>query len=274
MTVRKPRPCVRLTLLCALCVCGMFVWMNRVREWRAGQRPVVPAVEMIYLYHGFRCQNVQLLQRCLATVEAELAKSPYWHADKAASDFDVHDSDELTKSNHGLLVLLYASLVHHLSRPVTAARHLEFLLEHKADLVDDFYLVPFAQFELATIHLEQLQRATSTTSSASASSDDNQLHAAGQSDEPSTAPPPTAELVREEYRLAAGYREKYHFKNRLHLRIHLAVTELKRLSVGEGEGEGGEDDTEGEDAMSEEDRRLVELARKTEEAEEKEGAQR
>ena len=242
--------------------------LTSVREWKAGERPVVPVLEMIYVYHGFRCQNLQLLQRCLATVEAELVKSPYWNADTASSDFHVHDSDQLSKSKHGLLLLLYASLVHHLSRPVTAARHLDFLLANTAQLSDDFYIVPFAQFELATIHLEQLQHqlqpaATATTASSSTSaassslqpsSVDNQLHAADQPDETSNAPPVTAEQVREEYRVAAGYREKYHFKNRLHLRIHLAVTELKRLQRGEGEeaGEGGggeeegvQDDTEG-----------------------------
>ena len=224
------------------------------------------------MYHGFRCQDVQLLQRCLTMVEAELDKSPYWNAKQHVSDFDVHDSDQLTKSNHGLLVLLYASLLHHLSRPVTAARHLKFILDNKSELMDDFYIVPFAQFELATIHLEQLQHtvhsssSSSSTAATSSHSDDNQLRVEGESDESSTAPSPTADQVREEYRLAAGYKEKYHFKNRLHLRIHLAVTELKRLGKGD-EGEGGGDDTEGEDALSDEDRKLVELARKTEEAE-------
>ena len=259
------------------CVLSMF----SVREWRAGERPVLPVVEMIYVYHGFRCQNVQLLQRCLAMVDAELANSPYWNAEKAVSDFDGHESDKLGKSKHGLLLLLYASLAHHLSRPVTAARHLEFILDNKAELADDFYIVPFAQFELATIHLEQLQhqlQQSSSSSSSATTSDDNQLHPTDQQpDEPNTATPPTADQVRDQYRIAAGYREKYHFKNRLHLRIHLAVSELKRMVKGEGEGEGegggeggGEDDTEGLDAMSEEDKRLVELAQKTEAEEGKE----
>ena len=247
--------------------------MSSVREWKAGQRPVLPVLEMIYVYHGFRCQDVHLLQRCLAMVEAELATSPYWNVGKTTSTFDVPDTDRLSKSKHGLLLLLYASLVHHLSRPVTAARHLHFMLDHSAELADDFYLVPFAQFELATIHLELLQHQLhSISSSSSTSADDNQLHAVGQPDETSAAPPVTAEQVREEYRVAAGYREKYHFKNRLHLRIHLAVTELKRLQRGEDEtseggGEGEEavqDDSEGLDAMSDDDRRLVELAQKTE----------
>ena len=239
---------------------------------------MVPVLEMIYVYHGFRCQNVQLLQRCLSMVEAELANSPYWDTDTTASNFDMDESDQLSKSKHGLLLLLYASLVHHLSRPVTAARQLEWLLDNAGELSHDFYLVPFAQFELATIHLEQLQQrlqsTTTSTSAASAASasDDNQIHAAGQPDEMSTAPPVTPEQVRDEYKVAAGYREKYHFKNRLHLRIHLAVTELKRLQrgeeeAGEGEGEGeavAADDTEGLDALSDEDKRMVELAQKTE----------
>ena len=238
---------------------------------------MVPVLEMIYVYHGFRCQDVPLLQRCLTIVEAELSNSPYWNTDTSTSTFDTHDHDDhstpqLSKSKHALLLLLYASLVHHLSRPVTAARHLEWLLAHSGEVGDDFYLVPFAQFELATIHLEHLQHQLQATSASAASvSDTNQLHAAGQPDETSSAPPVTAEQVRDEYKVAAGYREKYHFKNRLHLRIHLAVTELKRLQRGEeeaGEGEGGEgvveDDAEGLDALSDDDKKLVELAQKTE----------
>ena len=250
-----------------------------MREWRSGERPVVPVIEMIYVYHGFRCQNVQLLQRCLATVETELAASPYWSTDTATSSFDLPDSDHLSKSKHGLLLLLYASLLHHLSRPVTAARHLDFVLQHAHELADDFYLVPFAQFELATIHLEQLQRqlstSASTSSAAVSATDDNQLHAGGEADEASSAAAVTGGQVREEYKVAAGYREKYHFKNRLHLRIHLAVTELKRLQRGEGEtgdGEEAADDSEGLSAMTDDDRRLVDLAQKAEAEEEHERA--
>ena len=134
-------------------------------------------------------------------------------------------------------------------------------MDHTKDIADDFYLVPFAQFELATIHLEQLQHQLQSTTS---STDNNQLHAAGQADETNTAPPVTAEQVRDEYKVASGYRDKYHFKNRLHLRIHLAVTELKRLQRGEGETGEGEDDTEGLDGISDDDLKLVEMAQKAE----------
>ena len=226
--------------------------LQRVGEWKKGRRLVLPTLEVVYLYHGFPCMQPPLLQRCLQMVEAELGQSPFWTASTAASHPTPSPSQppsDVSIANHCLLLLMYASLLHHLGRSHEALPHLQFVIGQASALAGDFYLVPFAQFETATIHMALLlqQEAGEKTDG-------------GECDW-------TVADVREEYRKASGYREAYHFKNRLHLRIHLAVTELKSGVRGEKFEEAVADDEEvegeeGLEGLSDADRTLMELANK------------
>ena len=227
--------------------------LQRSGEWRKGRRLMLPTLEVVYLYHGFPCMHEALLQRCMGRVEDELERSPYWSSALSASSATPAPSQltEVTMSNHCLLLLMYASLLHHLGRSRKALPHLQFIVGQAAALSGDFYLVPFAQFELATIHMALLLQ-----------------HEAEEQDGEVDW---TVADVREEYRKASAYRESYHFKNRLHLRIHLAVTELKRGVRGEGDEEeeeavaNGEEGEEGEAALeelSDADHKMMEMATK------------
>ena len=209
--------------------------LQRCDEWKRGRRLMLPTLEIVFLYHGFACMDTELLTRCLQRVEAELLTSPYWSAATSSSSAAPSQPVEaagLSMSNHCLLLLLLSSLLHQLKRSEAALPHLDFILSHSQLTTADPFLTPFAQFELATVHLESL------LSSGSGS----------------------AEEVKDAYRKASQWKGSYHFKNRLHLRIHLAVTELKQWQAGgddraaetAGDSEAaaaGLDETEGEDSI-------------------------
>ena len=141
--------------------------LQRSGEWKKGRRLVLPTVEVIYLFHGFPCMHEALLQRCMGRVEDELEHSPYWSAatststaalssSSSAPSTSIASTSDFTFANHCLLLLLYSSLLSHLGRSHTALPHLQFITSHAASLIPDFFLVPFAQFELATIHAQLL----------------------------------------------------------------------------------------------------------------------
>jgi len=226
----------------------------------AARPPVLPAVELIYLFYGFSQMPDELLLECLNQCDAVLGG-----AAAAAGDLDAEE--------RALALLLKASALKGLRR-WNFAKLLLLQLVHgpdsHAELDTLSYVRPFARFELASLLMEQVQEKDEALKAATAAGAPRpqlcsldepmpadagpgtapgawlttscaqqlaQMHPLASASSASASPAAAWEAQRSSLldvawqclKKAESARASYLFANRLHLRIHLACVEVKLM---------------------------------------------
>ena len=238
---------------------------------KEGRRPVLPEAELMYLFYGFLQMPDDLLLKMLRRVDDESRNRG------SGRDEDIR-----------LLKLVRAAILKGLRRwPEAQALLLSMEQGHNTlDLSQtpptDKYIVPFARFELASLLMEQVVEKDAVIDSGKgiASIDlplphiKDFFHDASSSSSSSSSPPPTpisaAAWETERLRVldhaaalikrAESQSGDYIFKNRLHLRSHLASVELLMLRKHWEELHGNVQNDEDLQATTDDDHRRAELS--------------
>lgn len=172
----------------------------------------LPALEMIYIWNGFYCMPVPLLEKCLNLVAADHSK---WEThNKTGHDQTEEESEDEESGDEAeglpyqddilaLILLIKAAISQSLgeSKYEDAMNALQFVC-HESDVEEDTFILPFAHYELGMFHF---------------------LHH-------------NLEDAKSAFRKAREF-SKYNFEYRLSFRLHLALAELSR----ESKAKGGED---------------------------------
>jgi hypothetical protein len=137
-------------------------------------------------------------------------------------------NEKATANKQLLLVLWKGACLRALGRIDEAIEVLASVETKSKSAGSDVYIVPFARFEIATAFMQRLMQSTKHKSEAD------------------------FKRVREMLQLASSFKAQYHFKNRLHLRIHLAMSELKQLAKAEHVDAVLDEEVPTEDSLAEE----------------------
>lgn len=160
--------------------------------------------------------------------------------------FRDHPASTLSPDHLHLAQLIHAAI---LKAQQQFHKALEILLHienhtNDSEIVNDKYILPFIRFEIGTCYLEDAvfidaqrrkQSATTTTNTHANSSSTSTNDSASTSNDDASGWKAQRKAKLEQAALylkkAEDTKYDYHFKNRLHLRIHLAVQDLKALKL-------------------------------------------
>jgi len=200
----------------------------------------------------------------------------------------LQQASSMSTDDHSLCLLVYAGILKARKLRVEAEKQLV-LIEQKESDIKEHYIIPFARFEVASLWMEELhekdqarkgnQSGTNEAESSSRATSSSGVNRSSSSSSPRSSDEDSNFLsyksseiirIRTQLKRAQSYSHDFHFKNRLHFRVHLAQTELKMLAVNWAELHGN---TRTEAEIKEEEKLLGELPKEVKAtAEEAEGA--
>jgi len=195
-------------------------------------RPVLPGLEMIYLFYGFPVMANEQLQEAARAVAARKRQLADDFSQEQEEDFRVY-----LWENTSVCDLLYACLLKHIGHKMESEKLLVKLASLNDELKQETYVVPFARFELGALYLELTELSVSGAKVASSellrSSSLKNLESPRKSVMAKSRSIEDLFKKAEYYlRYAKGYKTfDYNFKVRLHFRIHLALKELEVIRV-------------------------------------------
>lgn len=202
--------------------------MQRAQEWLNTGMLMLPTIEIVYLYYGFGCMDNERLESVLERINQSINQP----------------NEKAAPSKQLLLVLWKGACLRALGRIDEAIEVLASIETKSKSAGSDVYILPFARFEIAAAFMQRLVQ--------------------------STMPKTEADFkrIREMLQLASSFKAHYHFKNRLHLRVHLATSELKQLAKAEHVDAVLDEETPADDDLADEltpeQRAALEAERKAE----------
>eukprot|EP00026_Physarum_polycephalum_P004449 Phypoly_transcript_04468.p1 GENE.Phypoly_transcript_04468~~Phypoly_transcript_04468.p1 ORF type:complete len:714 (+),score=163.39 Phypoly_transcript_04468:74-2143(+) len=179
----------------------------------------LPALEMIYIWNGFYCMPLPLLEKCLDLVNVDLNRaensekgkgqeSSHEEKSEEGSEGDESGEDSDDEVQHqediqALLLLIKAVISQNLGETKydDAMKSLEFVCR-ESHIEEDTFIKPFAYYELGMLHYFKKN----------------------------------LEEAKASFRKAREF-SKYNFEYRLSFRLHMALTELSRESKEKPEPE-------------------------------------
>ena len=138
--------------------------------------------------------------------------------------------DNYSIDNKALCLLIKCSILKALKQRAEALNALSNLSSIENSITKTEYFIPFSRFELASLRMEEVAEKQKSSGIVDNTALDE---------------------VKAKLKTAESYRDSFHFKNRLHFRIHLASVELKLMKRNWAESSGNLNEiSEAEDVQS------------------------
>jgi len=171
------------------------------------KRPVLPSLEMAYIFYGFNQMDNNQLAQSLSFVDNFVSLSGTSNGYPSISVEDVL-----------IVSLIRGSCLSAMKRYHEADKLLKQIVgTPEKEAKQELYVIPFAYFELAANNMEQVIDADKKNKNSNNSDNNIKERTKLLAD------------AKAQLKSASAFKSAYDFKNRLHFRIHLANVELKQL---------------------------------------------